>query len=79
MWVASGGGRGGAQVVGPGGRALVELDPPGRSMGRDQVQIDGRPWSHWESTRSEAEPAAALRITWTATHGRGHFAELMRA
>ncbi|GAB3566060.1 class I SAM-dependent methyltransferase [Amycolatopsis endophytica] len=71
------------EVLGPGGRALVEVDPPGRTVRRERVRIDGSPWFPWAWLGVDALTgvalAAGLRLTWTAAHGRRHFAELMRA
>ncbi|MFJ8819520.1 class I SAM-dependent methyltransferase [Amycolatopsis thermoflava] len=70
------------ELLGPGGRALVELDPPGAAVRRERVRVDGSPWFPWAWLGADAvagvAAAAALAVSWTAAHGGRHFAELRR-
>ncbi|HKS44161.1 MAG TPA: class I SAM-dependent methyltransferase [Amycolatopsis sp.] len=71
------------QLLAPGGRALVELDPPGRRVRADRVRINGGAWFRWAwlgvDALDEVARAASARVVWTGAHGDRHFAELMRA
>ncbi|GAA5161280.1 MULTISPECIES: class I SAM-dependent methyltransferase [Amycolatopsis] len=68
-------------LLAPGGRVLVELEP-GRVASRDRVRIGDGAWFPWARLGVGAlggiADAAALRIGWTAAHGSRHFTELVR-
>jgi len=70
------------ELLGPGGLALVELDPPGGPVRRDRVRTGGSPWFPWAwvgiDALTDVARAAALRVTWTAARRGRHFAELAR-
>jgi SAM-dependent methyltransferase len=70
------------QLLGADGRALVELDPPGRRTHAGAVRVNGGAWFPWAWLCVDALEAVAgqvgVRVTWTAVHGRRHFAELGR-
>lgn len=64
------------------GRALIELDPPGRRVYTERVRVNGGAWFSWAwlgaDAIGEVARAASLRVTWTATSHHRHFTELAR-
>jgi SAM-dependent methyltransferase len=64
------------------GRALIELDPPGRRVYTERVRVNGGAWFPWAwlgtDALGEVARAASLRVAWTATHNHRHFTELAR-
>jgi SAM-dependent methyltransferase len=60
-------------VVRPGGRVLVEVEPPGSGTGRLRVraELDGEiasPWFPWALVGADEVPAIAGRARFTATY-----------
>lgn len=70
------------QLLAADGRALVELDPPGRRSHAEPVRVNGGAWFPWAwlgvDALDEVASAVNLKVTWMAVHGRRHFAELTR-
>jgi SAM-dependent methyltransferase len=70
------------QLLAPDGRAMVELEPPGRATRQDRVRIEGGAWFPWAwlgiDALADLAGAASLTVVWTAAHGRRHFTELAR-
>jgi len=79
------------ELLGAGGSALVELDPPGSGLRHERVrllshEVDGQPegsWFTWAWVGVDAiadlAAQAALCVEWTAGRGHRWFAELRRS
>jgi SAM-dependent methyltransferase len=67
-------------LLAPDGRVLIELEPPGRSVHRERVRVNGGTWFPWAwlgvDALDDIARAASLRIAWTGAHGTRHFTEL---
>ncbi|GAA1971961.1 class I SAM-dependent methyltransferase [Amycolatopsis minnesotensis] len=71
------------RLLAPGGTALVELDPPGKTVRHEHVRLSGTgTWFPWAWLGMDAlQPIASqtgYTITWTASTGNRWFAELER-
>ncbi|NKQ58423.1 class I SAM-dependent methyltransferase [Amycolatopsis sp. K13G38] len=70
------------QLLAPGGRALIELEPHG-TMRRDRVRVGDGTWFPWAwlgvDALDDIARAASLRIAWSAAHGARRFTELVAA
>ncbi|MEC3975193.1 methyltransferase domain-containing protein [Amycolatopsis sp. H20-H5] len=75
-----------AELLGAGGTALVELEPPGTGVRNEHVrlqpQTDEGSWFTWAWVGADAVGAlaaqAGLAVEWTARRGHRWFAELVR-
>ena len=76
-----------AELLGTGGTALVELDPPGHGIRLEHVRLqpqqDTTSWFTWAwvgvDAVGELAEQAGLAVNWTATRGQRWFAELVRS
>jgi len=73
------------ELLGDGGTAVIEVDPPGRSLVQDRVRLCGHsddpgPWFDWAWVGADAIPALSTSAGFTSCelrrHGMRHVAHL---
>lgn len=69
------------QLLVPGGRVLIELEPHG-TLRRERVRVGDGTWFPWAwlgvGALDDIARAESLRVVWSGTHGSRHFTELAR-